>query len=190
MESPQCCLKNLPYGTSSGHQSDDPRESLMTLGNSLWQIFPDNTEDFPLFIPEFPHLKLWPRQTTKTTYTITVTPVVASLPRVGKSGFYGLCRTRFFLILSQICPVFCPIFIKFTKIYQNLPKFTKVYQIYRILPNSYQIVPIFYQIYYLRSFVVILSCCNLGTFSAKSVSPKSQGWKKIAFSHSAPSEMA
>ena len=40
------CLKNLPSGIPSGHQTFPrgcaPRESLMTLGNSLGQIFPDN----------------------------------------------------------------------------------------------------------------------------------------------------
>ena len=40
------CLKNLPTGIPSGHQTFPrgcaPRESLMTLGNSLGQIFPDN----------------------------------------------------------------------------------------------------------------------------------------------------
>ena len=40
------CLKNLPTGIPWGHQSFTPgctpRESLMTLGNSLGQIFPDN----------------------------------------------------------------------------------------------------------------------------------------------------
>ena len=40
------CLKNLPMGISSGHQTFlrgcAPREILMTLGNSLGQIFPDN----------------------------------------------------------------------------------------------------------------------------------------------------
>ena len=48
--------------------------------------------------------------------------------RVGKRRFFGFCRTRFFLILRQICPVFRQSFIKFTKIYQSLPilpKFTK-----------------------------------------------------------------
>ena len=39
-------LKNLPLGTPSGHQTFPqgcaPRESLMTLGNSQGQIFPDN----------------------------------------------------------------------------------------------------------------------------------------------------
>ena len=40
------CLKNLPSRIPSGHQTFPrgcaPRESLMTLGNSLGQIFPDN----------------------------------------------------------------------------------------------------------------------------------------------------
>ena len=40
------CLKNLPSGTASGHQTFPrgcaPRESLKTLGNSLGQFFPDN----------------------------------------------------------------------------------------------------------------------------------------------------
>ena len=40
------CLKNLPSGIPSGHQTFPrgcaPRESLMTLGNSLGQIFTDN----------------------------------------------------------------------------------------------------------------------------------------------------
>ena len=40
------CLKNLPSGTPSGHQTIPrgcaPRKSLMTLGNSLGQIFPEN----------------------------------------------------------------------------------------------------------------------------------------------------
>ena len=40
------CLKNLPTGIPSGHQTFPrgcaPWESLMTLGNSLGQIFPDN----------------------------------------------------------------------------------------------------------------------------------------------------
>ena len=40
------CLKNLPSGIPLGHQTFPrccaPRESLMTLGNALGQIFPDN----------------------------------------------------------------------------------------------------------------------------------------------------
>ena len=40
------CLKNLPTGVPSGHQTFPrecaPREGLMTLANSLGQIFPDN----------------------------------------------------------------------------------------------------------------------------------------------------
>ena len=40
------CLKKLPSGIPSGHQTFPrgcaPRESLMTLGNSLGQLFPDN----------------------------------------------------------------------------------------------------------------------------------------------------
>ena len=40
------CLENLPSGTPSGHPTFPrgcaPRESLMTLRNSLKQIFPDN----------------------------------------------------------------------------------------------------------------------------------------------------
>ena len=40
------CLKNLPSRIPLGHQTFPrgcaPRESLMTLGNSLGQIFPDN----------------------------------------------------------------------------------------------------------------------------------------------------
>ena len=39
------CLKNLPLGIPLGHQTFPrgcaPRESLMTLGNFLGQIFPD-----------------------------------------------------------------------------------------------------------------------------------------------------
>ena len=40
------CLKNLPTGIPSGHQTFPrgcaPQESLMTLGNFQGQIFPDN----------------------------------------------------------------------------------------------------------------------------------------------------
>ena len=45
--------ENLPYGIPESHQTFPrgaaPRESLMTLGNSIGQIFQTTTEDFPLF---------------------------------------------------------------------------------------------------------------------------------------------
>ena len=51
------CLKNLPTGIPSGHQTFPrgcaPRESLMTLGNSLGQIFPDNPYGLSTVCPRF-----------------------------------------------------------------------------------------------------------------------------------------
>ena len=55
------CLENLPMGVPLGKQTFlwgcAPQESLITLGTSLGQIFPDNPLDFPLFIPGFSHLE-------------------------------------------------------------------------------------------------------------------------------------
>ena len=49
------CLKNLLMGLPSGHQTVPrgwaPRESLMTLRNSLGQIYQETPADFPLFVP-------------------------------------------------------------------------------------------------------------------------------------------
>ena len=56
------CLKNLPSGIPSGHQTFPrgcaPRESLMTLGNSLGQIFPDNHCGLSTVYTKFPDCKI------------------------------------------------------------------------------------------------------------------------------------
>ena len=101
--------------------------------------------------------------------------------RVGKIGFYGFCRTQLFCFSVKSVLFSVIFFIKFTKVYQNLPNFTKVYQ---NEPNAYQIVPNLskFVIYADLSWFWIVVIYAL--FSRQMCISKKQGWqKKITFSN-------
>ena len=103
-----------------------------------------------------------------------------------KTASIGSAESEFVQILCQICPVFrqiLPIFTNCYPILPNLPKFTKLYKFYQNLPNFTKLLKKNYKICDLCSFDAISNCCNLRVFSAKSVSPNSQGW--IYFFYSA-----
>ena len=82
----------------------------------------------------------------------------ASLPRVGKSGFYKFCRILCFSRFSVKSVLFSAKFLQnsteFTKFYQSLPNFAKFTKVNPVFSNVLQKMYNIFSFFLLQNFVI------------------------------------